>query len=85
MSSLIIVTSREMFSYEDLRGDRQPEFADRPRNDFASERNVQEVMEKLVGRIFHDVLSVECRIDCIHDLRRGDETLRLGQADLRFG
>ena len=48
------------FRDEDLRGDRQPEFTQIDvEMSFASERNVQEVMEKLVSRIFKDVLSLD--------------------------
>ena len=75
------------FRDEDLRGDRQPEFTQIDLEmSFASERNVQEVMEKLVGRIFHDVLSVELP-EVFPSMTYAEAMKRFGsdKPDLRFG
>ncbi len=75
------------FRDEDLRGDRQPEFTQIDLEmSFASERNVQEVMEKLVGRIFKDVLSVTLP-EVFPSMTYHEAMTRFGsdKPDIRFG
>jgi len=66
------------FRDEDLRGDRQPEFSQIDLEmSFASERTVQEVIERLVTRIFKDVLD--------HDLPQVFPSMTYHEAMTRFG
>jgi aspartyl-tRNA synthetase len=75
------------FRDEDLRGDRQPEFTQIDvEMSFATERNVQEVMEKLVSRIFKDVLSLDLP-EVFPSMTYEEAMRRFGsdKPDVRFG
>ncbi len=75
------------FRDEDLRQDRQPEFTQIDLEmSFASERDVQDVMEAVVRALFHEVLHVE--LPTPFPVMTYDEAMaRFGsdKPDLRFG
>lgn len=75
------------FRDEDLRQDRQPEFTQIDLElSFASERDVQAVMEDILAKMFKEVLGVELKVP--FDVMPYDEAMRRfgsDKPDVRFG
>ena len=76
------------FRDEDLRADRQPEFTQLDMElSFVQPEDVMAVVEGMISLLFKELKGIELKRPFAIDLRRGDESLRLGQAGhaLRFG
>ena len=71
------------FRDEDLRADRQPEFTQIDiETSFLDELEIRELMEGLVRAMFKEAIGVDAARSPfpVHDVRRRDARLRLGQA-----